>query len=89
MCLVACSDRNANENNEDGSIIDNKDVVDNSTIITNKDGAWKYIAKSMEYLDDGLYINPEWLVINATLDFDFHSYEKTDGEEIPIKELYT
>ena len=79
MCLVACSDRNANENNEDGSIIDNKDVVDNSTIITNKDGAWKYIAKSMEYLDDGLYINPEWLVINATLDFDFHSYEKTDG----------
>ncbi|MBO5304118.1 MAG: hypothetical protein J6A99_00445, partial [Clostridia bacterium] len=76
LCIVACSERE--QTDDEGGGPDNKPIDGGGIedIITDRKTAFSYIADSMSYLDNGIYVDPDWLCINTTIAFDYHAYEE-------------
>ena len=80
LCIVACSER---QQEEQGEVI-GPEITDNLRDPIEikgkgaKEKAFEYIVNSMKYLDteEHVKINPYWLCINTVLDFRFRNYEK-------------
>ena len=76
LSMVACSERQKDDEVNNGG---NNNVVDEDQYPTesiDKATAFAEIDKSMSYLDQGFYKNPQWLSINTTIDLDFHTFTK-------------
>ena len=76
LSLVACSERQkTDEVDPDKPIGGDDNKVQPLTMSQSE--AFAYIKESMQYLDQEVYVDPEWLCINTMLEFQYHSYEKS------------
>ena len=76
LCFAACSQR---ETEEEGTDIVDPTQTDDSKASekVTRDQAFAAIDKSMKYLDQKVYNDPEWLCIDTVVNFDFHTYQKS------------
>ena len=75
LSLVACSERQKTE--EVGPDVPPDDDNKVQPLTMSQSEAFAYIKESMQYLDQEVYVDPEWLCINTMLEFQYHSYEKS------------